>query len=209
YFQPEQVVIDVTSIKVSPVAAMHKYIKTGLVLGIHPMFGPGARDIANQSFVLTPTNERETALAQKIKRYLEARKARVTLMSPEEHDKMMAVILGLSHFIAIVTADTLLSLDKLKQMEAIGGSTFRVLLTLAKSVLAEDAEFYASLQMNLPGVAEIEELFQRSTESWGKMVRNKERQEFVTRMNALRDRLAKNDPDFTRAYDNMYKLLER
>lgn len=208
YFHPKQIVIDITSIKVSPVEMMHKYIETGLVLGAHPLFGPGAKDIVNQNFVLTPTNERETALAQKIKHYLEARKARATLMPPDEHDEMMAVILGLSHFIAIVSADTLLSFDRLRQMEAIGGSTFKVLLTLAKSVIAEDADFYASLQMNLPKMIEIEELFQRNTERWGEIVRNKNRQEFVKRMNAVRDRLEKSDPDFRRAYENMYKLLE-
>jgi len=208
HLHPKQVIIDITSIKVFPVETMHKYIKTGLVLGAHPVFGPGARDIVNQNFVLTPTNEKETALAQKIKQYLEARGARATLMTPHEHDEMMAVILGLSHFIAIVSADTLLSFDSLKQMEAIGGSTYKVLLTLAESVISEDPEFYVSLQMNLPKMTEIEELFQRSLKTWADIVKNKDRQEFIKRMNALKDRLEKSIPDFRKAYENMYKLLE-
>ncbi len=123
YTHSGQFIIDITSIKVSPVETMHKHIKTGVVLGAHPMFGPGARDIINQNFILTPTNEEETALAQKIREYLEARGARATMMTPYEHDEMMAVILGLSHFIAIVSADTLLSFDRLREMEAVGGST--------------------------------------------------------------------------------------
>ncbi len=209
YLQPKQVIIDITSIKVFPVETMHKYIKTGLVLGAHPVFGPGARDILNQNFVLTPTNKKETALAQKIKQYLEARGARVTLMTPHEHDEMMTVILGLSHFIAIVSADTLLSFDKFKQMEAIGGTTYKMLVMLIESVISEDPEFYASLQMNLPRITEIEELFQKSSKTWADIVKNKDRQEFVKRMNALKDRLEKGDPDFRKAYENMYKLLER
>ncbi len=209
HLNPKQVIIDITSIKVFPVETMHKYIKTGLVLGAHPMFGPGARDIVNQNFVLTPTNEKETDLAQKIKQYLEAHGARTILMTPHEHDEMMTVVLGLSHFIAIVAADTLLSFDKLKQMEAISGSTYKVLLTLAKSVIAEDPEFYASLQMNLPKMTEIEELFQRNSKTWADIVKNKDGQEFVKRMNTLKDRLEKSDPDFKKAYENMYKLLER
>ena len=209
YVHPKQVIIDITSIKVSPVETMHKYIKTGLVLGAHPMFGPGAKDIRNQNFVLTPTNEPETALAQKVKQYLEERGARVTLMTPQEHDEMMAVILGLSHFIAIVSADTLLSFDKLKQMEAIGGSTYKVLVMLIESVISEDPELYASLQMNLPKLAEIEALFQKNSKAWADIVRNKDSQEFIRRMNTLKDRLEKSDPDFRSAYENMYKLLER
>ena len=188
---------------------MHKNIKTGLVLGAHPVFGPGARDVTNQNFVLTPTNEKETALAEKVKQYLEARGARATLMAPQEHDEMMAVVLGLSHFIAIVSADTLLSFDRLKQMGTIGGSTYKLLLTLVEGVVSEDPEFYASLQMNLPKMMEIEELFQRSSKTWADIVKNRDRHEFIRRMNALKDRLEKSDPDFRKAYENMYKLLER
>jgi len=208
YTHPEQVIIDITSIKALPVEIMHKHIKTGLVLGAHPMFGPGARGIANQSFVLTPTNEEETALAQKIREYLETRGARATLMNPDEHDEMMAVILGLSHFIAIVSADTLLSFDKLKQMRAIGGSTFKLLLTLAEGVISENPEFYTSLQMNLPNIAEIEKLFQRRAKTWADLVENKNRDKFAQRMNELKDRLYQVNPDFGKAYEDMYKLVE-
>jgi len=208
YIHPEQVIIDITSIKVFPVEIMHKYIKTGTTLGVHPMFGPGARDIANHNFVLTPTNEAETALAQKIRGYLETRGARVTVMTPQEHDEMMSVILGLSHFIAIVSADTLLSLDNLKQLEAIGGSTYKVLLTLAGSVISEEPELYASLQMSLPNMAEIEKLFQEKAKGWVDLVKNKDRLEFVNRMNILKNSLEKGDLDFRKAYENMYKIVE-
>jgi prephenate dehydrogenase len=208
YTHPEQVIIDITSIKAFPVEIMHKHIKRGLVLGAHPMFGPGARGIANQSFVLTPTNEEETALAQKIREYLETRGARVSLMTPDEHDEMMAVILGLSHFIAIVSADTLLSFDKLKQMRAIGGSTFKLLLTLAEGVISEDPEFYTSLQMNLPNIAEVEKLFQGKAKTWADLVKNKDSQKFARRMNELKDRLYQVNPDFGKAYEDMYRLVE-
>ncbi len=208
YMRPEQVIIDITSIKVFPVETMHKHIKAGLILGTHPVFGPGARSIANQNFVLTPTNERERTLAQKIREYLEIRGAKVTLMTPREHDEVMAVVLGLSHFIALVSADTLLSFDRLKQMEAIGGVTYKVLLTLVESVISEDPELYASLQMSLPNMTEIEKLFQERGKIWADLVKNKDRQKFVDRMNALKSRFEKVNPDFGKAYENMYKIVE-
>jgi len=208
YTHSGQVIVDITSIKVSPVETMHKYIKTGLTLGVHPMFGPGAGDIRNKNFILTPTNSEERALAKKAKEYLEAGEARVTLMSPYEHDEMMAVILGLSHFIALVSADALLSFDKLKQMEAIGGSTFKLLLTLVESIISEDAESYASLQMSLPNMAEIEGLFQRRAKTWADLVKSGDRRGFVERMDTLKDGFEKGALDFRKAYENMYKLLE-
>jgi len=208
YIRPEQIIIDITSIKVSPVEIMHKHIKRGVTLGVHPMFGPGARDITGQNFVLTPTNKNERALAQKVGDYLETRGARVTLMTPHQHDEMMSVILGLSHFIAIVSADTLLSLNKLKLMRAISGSTYKVWLTLVASVISENPEFCASLQMNLPDGGEVKKLFQRRLEAWADLVENKDRRKFIRKMNILRNGLEKNDPHLARAYENMYKLIE-
>jgi len=206
HIQPEQVVVDVTSVKVMPVAAMHRHLKTRLVLGTHPLFGPGAKGITGQNFVVTPTNNEEEALAEKVRDYLETRGARVSLMTPEEHDDKMAVILGLSHFIAVVAADTLISSNKVAQPTALGGITYKVLLTLVESVISENPELYASIQMNLPGVAEIEALFQEKVAEWAEMVRKKDRGAFIRQMKTLKSRLEKNNPEFGKAYENMYRL---
>jgi prephenate dehydrogenase len=69
--KPSQIVIDVTSIKTSPVAAMQKYLGAASVLGTHPVFGPGAKGIKNQNIVLTPTNKKESELAEQVKQHLE------------------------------------------------------------------------------------------------------------------------------------------
>ena len=167
------------------------------------MFGPSTKDIAGQNFVLTPTNKEEQALAQKIREYLEARGARITVMTPQEHDEMMTVILGLSHFIAIVSTDTLSRIDKVRQMRAISGTTYKASLTLVESVIPEDPEFYASLQMSLPNMTEIEELFQKSAKTWSELIQNKDQQEFVKRMNILKNSFQKDNPDFWKASEKV------
>ena len=206
--QANQVIIDVTSVKTSPVEKMHQYVKAGVVLGGHPVFGPGAKDVTARSFILTPTSDEETALAHKIRDYLEARGARVTLMPPEEHDELMAVILGLSHFIAIVSADTLLRTSRLKQLGAIGGVTFRLLLTLVESVIFEDPEFYASLQMSLPKLIDFESTFQERVNKWVDLVANKDKAQFARKMEALKVSFKRVNPEFGSAYEDMYKLIE-
>ena len=40
------------------------------------------------------------------------------------------------------------------------------------------------------------------------MVKNKDRSGFAKKMNSLRTSLEKSDPDFHKAYENMYKLLD-
>ena len=189
YTNPKQVIIDITSIKELPVEVMHRHLKTRLVLGVHPMFGPSAESITDHNFVLTPTNEDEKVLAGKVREYLEAKGANVTVMTPHQHDEMMAVVLGLSHFIGLVSADTLASCDNFDQMKAVSGTTYRLILTLVKAVISEDPDFYASLQMSLPNVAEIEGLFGTRVKMWSDLVKKKDRAEFIQRMNALKDQI--------------------
>jgi len=203
-----QSVVDFTSLKAEPVDIMHRHITSAVTLGTHPVFGPGAKSLVNQNFVLTPTNDGETALADKVRDYLEAKGARVSLMAPEEHDRMMTVILGLAHFIAIASADTLLSMDRFQEMKQIGGTTFRVLHTLMESVISEDPELYASLQMSFPDIGEIEGQFQQSVKTWADLVKSGDRQAFVDRMSALKDRLEETNPHFKRAYEDMYRITE-
>jgi len=200
-----QYVFDVTSIKTQPVEIMHKYLAGCRILGTHPMFGPGAESMAGQRFVLTPTNDEEESLAMQLRGYLEGRSARVTIMSPTEHDELMGIVLGLSHFIALVSADTLLSMGRLKQAEEVSGTSFRLLLTLAEAVLSEDPDFYSSLQMSLPDMAKIEETFLAKADSWLALVREHDQKHFVKRMNYLRERFKLEDPNFTNGYTKMYR----
>ena len=202
-----QYIFDITSIKTKPVDIMHKYIKKGTVLGVHPMFGPGASGIKGQRFVLTPTNTGEQALAEKTKTYLEGKDAKVELMKPEEHDEIMSIVLGLSHFIALVSADTLASLGKLKEAQQVSGTTYRMLLTMAEGVVSEDPDFYSSLQLNLPGLVTIEKLFKEKTGEWAGLVNEGKRQEFMDRMKVLKNTFEKEDPGFASAYNNMYRLI--
>jgi len=206
--KPGQIVVDFTSVKAMPVRVMHQYIKSGLILGMHPVFGPGAVSFSGHNFVLTPVDEREGALAAKVKEWLESRGANVSIMTAEEHDQMMSVVLGLAHFIAIVAADTLSGTGQLKELKAIGGITYRALLTLIESVISEDPELYAAIQMALPEMEQAHNIFLDRGRIWSDIVKNGNRAEFVTRMSALKKAFEESDAEFARAYENMYKLAQ-
>jgi prephenate dehydrogenase len=208
YIRPDQTIIEITSVKMLPVETMHSYLNTRRVLGVHPMYGPGATDIAHHNFVLTPTNDDERALALKVYDYLSARGAKVVTMSPDEHDRMMSVVLSLCHFIALSAADTLLGVGKLKQLNAIGGTSYRMLMTFIASVISEDPSLYAALQMNLPFTVEMEELFQEKVGLWADMIKNGDRQQFMKHMEHIRDVFTEEHTDVEEAYKDGYKLVE-
>jgi prephenate dehydrogenase len=208
HIKPGQMVFDITSVKESPVKDMHLYLKSARTLGTHPLFGPGAKDLNSQNFVLTPSNPQEIELAGRVKTYLEAKGARITIMSAREHDEIMTVVLGLAHFISIVSADTLISMNNLTRFKAVGGSTYRVLSTLVESVISEDPELYATLQIHLPGLADIEGKYITNAVKWAEYVKTQDKQGFKDNMIALKNKFAESNSNFGQAYENMYKIME-
>lgn len=204
----EQVIFDVTSVKTLPLELMHRYLGEVTVLGTHPVFGPGAGSIKHHNFVLTPTNETENKLAISVQNYLTERGACVSLMSPQAHDKLMSIVLGMAHFIAIASADTIAGFGSFQELKTIGGVTFRALLTLIESVISEDPALYASIQMSLPQMSQAHENFQKSVSHWAETVKSKDQASFVQDMSRLKDYFEKSDPDFGDAYRGMYRLVE-
>jgi len=204
--QPSQTVMDITSVKVMTVNAMHKYFPSCLVLGAHPVFGPGAQSWQKQNVILTPTSDEETKFANKIRFWLEERGAHVETMSPAEHDHAMSVVLGLAHFIAIVSGDTLLHQTEMQEMQPLSSVTFRLLMTLVGSVISEDPSLYASIQTHLTELPELEKDFISRAQEWADLVVNKDSTTFAERMAELKPLLSKWAPDSEKSYRNMYRI---
>jgi len=208
YVRPNQVVMDICSIKEIPVKIMHKYLKTGVTLGTHPVFGPGVKSIEKQNFVLTPVGNKEKRFAREFKSWLEQRRANVFIMSPRKHDELMSVVLGLPHFLGLIVCDTLLNYPNFLETKKVAGASYKMLLTLAEAVASEETEFYTSLQMNLPEIEKIEGLFLEKSEEWLNMVRRKDRSAFVSKMELIKRKLRKVNPDYARSYEVMHRLLD-
>lgn len=203
-----QVVMDICSIKVSPVETMHAHLKQALVLGMHPVFGPGSGGIKHKTFVLTPTNQDEEKLAKELKDWMETREAHVFVMTPEKHDNLMTVVLGMPHFIGLVTCDTLLEQDNYPETKKVAGTTYRMLFTLAEATALETPDLYASLQTSLPDLEKTENLFIEKAKEWLILIKKKDAATIIKKMEDLKAKLTKLDKDFVESYGVMYKMLE-
>ena len=100
----DQVLCDFTSLKVAPVAAMLK--SEAQVIGLHPMFGPTLSSIARQTIIMCPARITGTMLSDLRGIFLHEG-AVCTIATPEEHDRMMAIVQGLTHFVTICMADSI------------------------------------------------------------------------------------------------------
>ena len=203
-----QPVIDICSVKEQPVKIMHQHIKKGLVLGTHPVFGPGSKGVRHKAYILTPTNAKERAFAEKYKGWLEKVGARVFVMSPKKHDELMSVVLGLPHFVGLVACDTLLEQADFLETKKVAGTTYRMLFTLAEATALETPDLYASLQTSLPEMRKIEDQFIAKAEEWLSLVKRKDSAAMVKKMAQLKAKLVKLDSDFEKSYETMYKMLE-
>ena len=203
-----QVVMDICSIKETPVKIMHQYIKGATVLGTHPVFGPGSNGVKHKAYILTPTNPKEQAFADEFKKWLEQEEAHVFIMTPQKHDELMSVVLGLPHFLGLVACETLLEQKDLPLTKQVAGTTYRMLFTLAEATALETPDLYASLQTNLPELGKIEDLFMAKAQEWLDLIKKKDAQAIVERMEQLKIKLKKTDSDFAKSYEVMYKMLE-
>jgi len=203
-----QVVMDIGSIKEIPVNLLHKYVKKGVTLGIHPVFGPGAKSLEGQNFVLTPVNEEERRFAAEFKGWLEERDAKVTVTSPRRHDELMSLVLGFPHFVGLVAGDALMNNSDFVEAKQVGGASYKLLLTLAGAVAAEEPVFYSNLHMSLPEMEQIEGLFLEKVEEWLNLVKRKDCGGFSRKMEQVKKRLKELDPDYEQYYMLMYRLLD-
>lgn len=99
---PNAVVLDVSSVKMKPMALMEKYLpNTCEIVGTHPLFGPqsGKNGIKGLNFVICPHRQKIDTLKYLYKIFENKLELRVLERTVEEHDKQMAYVQGITHFI--------------------------------------------------------------------------------------------------------------
>jgi prephenate dehydrogenase len=203
-----QPIMDICSIKEFPVDIMHKYLKDALVLGTHPVFGPGSNGIAHKAFVLTPTNKEEEAYAKSYQKWLEGEQARVFILTPQKHDELMSIILGFAHFVGLAACETMLEQPAYAESKKLAGTTYRMLFTLAEAVAQETPDLYANVQTKLAGLEKIESAFIANAQAWLDMMKNKDQDGIIQRMDNLRKKLSNIDNEYEKSYELMYKMLQ-
>lgn len=203
-----QWLIDISSLKVPTLDVLHKHLEEVQVLGVHPMFGPGAGGIRDRNILLTPLSAEDRALTESVSRYLLARGARVAVLSPPEHDEIMGLVLGLPSFVAVAAGDTLANAGGLARLKTLGGPTFRLLLLLIEAVLGQDQELYRTIQFSSSAVAGASEAFGKSVNRWADMVARRDESLYARRVSHVRATLADSDQDFETAYRRMYDILD-
>ena len=147
---PSQLLMDICSLKESVLKTMLT-IPSVQVVGTHPLFGPATENLQGQNIIICPG--RGTDRLKWLEDVFQAGGAVLTRMDPIEHDRSMAVVQGLTHFLTITLGRTLQKLN-LQPQDALKVATpvFRTQLDLIGRLFAQDLELYQDLIRNNPHV---------------------------------------------------------
>ena len=143
HLSPDQVFCDLTSLKIEPVKAMMESVAS--VIGMHPMFGPEAPTLRGQTIVVTPARcTRETL--DVLLSILERDGATITISTPEEHDRVMALVQGLTHSVTLLVADTMRRLSMTPEETApFMSPVYQIEMGLVGRLLSQDPDLYGDM----------------------------------------------------------------
>lgn len=172
-FMPEEsLLMDFTSLKEKPVKSMLQHSRSE-VMGCHPLFGPDIESIEGQNIVLCPA--RISGWSDWPIELFKNRGARIIETSPEEHDKMMAIVQGLNHFdtIAMGLAVKEAGGDILK-LKHFSTPLFRTKLDIIEKIFNSNSRLYAEILTLNPYLTGILDQYEKNVTALKELVRNKD-----------------------------------
>ena len=197
--------MDITSVKVKPIEAMKKSVPKDVeILGTHPMFGPTIKTIRGQTVILVPVTGCSEKWFPIIKKLFEENGANVEITTAAEHDMLVSVVQGLTHFAYISIGTTIDKLDfDVKKSRKFVSPVYDIMLDFVGRILGQNPYLYALIQMENPGVLEVHKTFINECEEISGLVRAHDEEGFARKMKAA----ARKYGDTTQALSKSDKLI--
>ena len=173
------VLADFTSLKKDAVKTMQKYAPAGVeIVGMHPLFGPGINSFDGQTMVLCPG--KGYAWLKWFKKIFKHGKLKVRIISPEEHDELMAIIQALRHFNIISYAKALKDSNvPLKQLISYSTPQNYLQMMGISHLLKQSPELYADIQLSNPHTKKILHKYFASVQKLKKIVDKNDKKAFI------------------------------
>ncbi len=140
--------MDITTVKKAPVEAMKRFLPSGAeAIGTHPLFGPTVKGIEGQVIIFVPV--KGEYWLPRLKNFFEQKGAHVEELSGEEHDQMMRVIQGLTHFSYISAGVTMQALNfDIAKSQRLMSPVYEIMIAFIGRILAQNPYLYAEIQTN-------------------------------------------------------------
>lgn len=144
--RPGGLVIEVASLKTPIRAGLNALLKAGCrVASLHPMFGPDVELLSGKHLVLVDLGQPESL--HEARALFASTMVETVAMGIDEHDKVVAFVLGLSHALNIAFFTALAdSGEMVSRLQQISSTTFDAQLAVASRVAQESPTVYFEIQ---------------------------------------------------------------
>ena len=190
--------IDISSLKTKVVSALSKMPDKIIPICIHPMFGPGTKKVKGVNIISIPIRDAKKELDMTKSLFNEAN---FVTIDAAEHDKKIAVILGMTHLINLVFANILSKDDKISLTEKMSGTTFKAQKILSESIMTESPELIETIISN-PEIRKFAEELWKDIGRMLTLIQENKSEEIIKYAVSVKERLVKNVD-----LDDSYKKL--
>lgn len=144
--RPKGLVFDIASVKSPLLQVLKEGVDQGLlVCSIHPMFGPSASFIFARNLIVCNCGSDEAV--HKFMPLLNGTGANVIEMPVEEHDRLIAVVLGMSHALNLAFFGALRESGfTYQELRRVASTTFEKQMEISSSVARESPNLYYEIQ---------------------------------------------------------------
>jgi len=198
------VLIDISSIKSKSFKSLSKIQNYISPICIHPMFGPGASHTTRLKTIFIPVRNYTKEL--EFVRQLFPTFELLPIENAIKHDHIMAVVLGLNHYINVIFADVIAS-HKYQDLEFYSGNTFRIQCILSESILNDDIDLLNSLFIENPFIKKEIKNFHNTFLKYYQMVNDKNDEKLAKYLNKVKSSLEEYH-DLNSSYVKMYKFID-
>ncbi len=193
--------IDISSEKAKTISSLTKMPAKINPICIHPMFGPGVKNIKGQNIISVPVKDAKKELSV-AKTLFEG--ANFVTIDAAEHDKKIAVILGLTHLVNLVFANIISKDEKISLTEKMSGTTYRIQKTLAESIMTESPELIETIIAN-PEIRRTAEDLWKDVGRLLTSVQESKTEEVISYIKACQERLS-SKTDLDASYKKLTKM---
>lgn len=173
-------------------------------LCIHPLFGPGAESIKGMKVALIPVVDVHAEL-RKARKILKG--ASFVTVDVKDHDKIIAVVLGLTHLNNAILAKIISDEREPNRLKEITGSTYKLQSLLTESIVNDEPELFTSLIMSNSYTKQYARNLLETTQQLCNYVLNENPRGLSKAYVKIRDKLSQ-QVNLEKSYKMMYEVLK-
>lgn len=151
----DALVFDICSLKAPVLPALQRAVAAGLrVTSLHPLFAPGTVLLCGRVLVVCDCGNADAA--REARALFEDTALRIVNTSLEQHDRLMAYVLCLSHALNIAFASTLATSGlSPHELDQVASTTFSRQIQTTREVARENPRLYYEIQHHNPWLADV------------------------------------------------------